>query len=246
MPTAETIRPQTQILSKRKHLSDNNDPNPKKVRVAGELATALDTTASPAASPFTQLHESLVSILRPRYEVKTMSVMSSTSINKHVDKALNHLGRFSMWDQSVLPGVVLLSAKASASSKLITISELVRRRIGESEQKWYQYNVLNESLCEPTAAERPREVVEDTFMEVDPEHEPGNASDSEDYFETTVNPGSIHERATQPAKTRHVAFMSIFLSRVPLGELNSLPNIILQTNEKQIEYVRKKKAGLVG
>ncbi|KAK3331928.1 hypothetical protein B0T19DRAFT_89185 [Cercophora scortea] len=197
-----------------------------------------------------QLHAPLLAKLSPKYEVKPMSVMPSTSISKHVDKALQHLSRFSAWDTSVLPGVVLLSAKAGASAKLITISELVRRRIGEAEQKWYQYNVLSgtEQIEAATIpVEEEDEVVEDTVMAGGGEDEDG---EDEEYFEriqTTATAAgmTIHERAVEPVTVRHKTHLSIFISRVKLEELGELRNVGLQTNEGTIEYLRKKKMGLV-
>ncbi|KAK3350144.1 hypothetical protein B0T25DRAFT_260684 [Lasiosphaeria hispida] len=237
MATLQTARFQATASSKRKLLGENDAPISKKHRVGADQVT------SPPSHYFL-LYEPLLLKLRPSYEVKTMSVMPSTSINKHVDKALEHLGRFSAWDQSVLPGVVFFSAKLNASNKLITISELVRRRIGESEQKWFQYNVLSETECDEASVEEPS-VVEDTFMAVDRGTEAAECdSDADDYFETTKT--TIYERAVQPVKVKHKSYMSVFFSRVPLDELKTLPNIVLQTNEDRIDLLRKRNMGSVG
>lgn len=183
-------------------------------------------------------YEYLLERLRPKYDVKTMSVMPSTSISKHVEKALEHMGRFSPWDLSVLPGIVFFSAQISASSKLITISELVRRRIGESEQKWYQYNVLAD-----TEYEEPAEisVIKDTFMDIDDSPATEQEGEADEYFET-MRP-TIHEQAVNPTQTKHRSYLSIFFSRVPVEELRSLQEIAVQTNETKIEVLRQKKMG---
>jgi len=222
---------QTQKIPKRKHPSDGDVvPVQKKQRVA------ITTDPTATASHYFILYEPILARLRPKYEVKTMSIMPSTSIKKHVDKALEHLGRFSAWDQSVLPGVVFFSATLNASNKLVTIGELVRRRIGESEQKWYQYNVLNETECE----EKPS-VVEETFMAMDGV-DTGNDSNEEDYFET-LKP-TIHDQAAAPVKIRRKSYISTLFSRVPLDEIKSLPGISLQTNEANIDLLRRKKLGV--
>ncbi len=170
-----------------------------------------------------------------------MSVMPSTSISKHVDRALDHLSRFNPWDSALLPGVVLLCAKSATSSKLVTISELVRRRIGESEQKWYQYNVLKEMVVkEPAPAAEEPSVVKDTFMAASPEDE---EAEEEEYFETRRP--TIHEQAVQPPKIRYQTYLSVLLSRVPLNALKTETHVSMQTNEQTIEYMRKKKLGLV-
>lgn len=232
MSTLDAVHVQHPPISKRKHFGDGHDPLSKKPRVAMGDPT-------PTTSHYFAVHEPLLAKLHSSYAVKTMSVMPSTSINKHVDKALQHLGRFSAWDQSVLPGVVFFSAGLKASNKLVTIAELVRRRIGESEEKWYQYNILTDMECEETSTEGPL-VVEDTFLAVD-EGDPDSATN--DYFET-MKP-TVHEQAVAPVKTRHRSYMSLFLSRVPLGELKALPNVGLQTNEDNIELIRKRKTGAV-
>ncbi|KAL2021994.1 hypothetical protein VTK56DRAFT_6234 [Thermocarpiscus australiensis] len=235
---------------KRKLLSDSNDPVRKRRRQEDPPNTTQgqDQTqgSTSRASPYSQVYSPLLDKLKSKFEVKTMSVMPSTSISKHVDRALEHLGRFSAWDRTVLPGVVLLCSKSAASSKLITISELVRRRIGESGQKWYQYNVLSETVWEEAAAARPAEelsVVEDTFMVAAADREGEEGSD-DDYFEA-IQP-TIHEQAVEPVRVRYKAHMMVLLSRVPLHELETGQNVSLQTNEQQIEYLRKKNMGLVG
>lgn len=258
MATKDPVRPPAPDLhvGKRKHLGDADDPVPKKRRAAGPQAETH--RSAPASSPYSRVYNPLLSRLSGKFEVKAMSVMPSTSISKHVDRALEHLGRFSAWDQTVLPGVVLLCAKSTASSKLITISELIRRRIGESDQKWYQYNVLSETTVLEGAAQAPGEpsVVEDTFVPVDRESEEGAVAasaaaagdddddDDDEYFETAQP--TIHEQAVRPAKVRYKAHMTVLLSRVPLDELKTEQNVSLQTNEQQVEYLRKRKMGLVG
>lgn len=242
-----TIRPPAlnSHAAKRKFFSDNNDLLPKKRRATEphpEIHTQNQTQNSATTiGSYSQVYNPLLVKLDRKFDIKTMSVMTSTSISKHVDRALEHLGRFNPWDQAVLPGVVLLCAKSAASSKLITISELIRRRIGESEQKWFQYNVLNEMIVEEAmaAAEEPS-VVKDTYMAVDGDDE--EAAENE-YFETRQP--TIHEQAVQPAKVRYKSHLTVLLSRVPLDDLKTEPYVAMQTNEQMIEHLQKKKMGLV-
>ncbi|KAK3994631.1 hypothetical protein QBC44DRAFT_322447 [Cladorrhinum sp. PSN332] len=220
----------------------------KKRRTAGaatrNAAAPTNSSSSSSTGPYAQVYNPILEKLNGRYEVKAMSVISSTSIRKHVDKALQHLSRFSAWDQKVLPGTVLLCAKSSSSNKLITIAELIRRRVGETEQKWYQYNVLSETICEeptPKPVIADESVVEDTFMAVD-----GEDDEEDEYFETMRPAKTIHELAVDPPKVRYQAHMTVLLSRVPLEELKNIQSVSLQTNEHYIEHLRKKKAGLAG
>ena len=229
------------LHTKRKFLNDTGDSSPKKRRATGspqpDIHAHSRTPASPLSalrSSYAQIHEQILPKLDVTYAVKTMSVMSSTSINKHVDAALAHLGRFDALDMSVLPGVVLLSAKAGAAGKLITISEVVRRRISESKQKWFQYNLLNTMVTDGAPQQEPS-VVEDTYMaEV--------ADDEDEYFETRQP--TIHEQAVQPARLKHTTYLSVLLSRVPLDELTADSSVSVQTNEPYIKELRKE-MGLV-
>ncbi|KAL2261094.1 hypothetical protein VTK26DRAFT_4711 [Humicola hyalothermophila] len=237
---------------KRKLVGDNFGPALKKRRASpprtesaapNQTATSMAPTAATISSPYSQIYSPLLSKLNGKFEVKAMSVMPSTSISKHVDRALEHLGRFSAWDQTVLPGVVLLCAKSPAASKLLTISELIKRRVNEIEQKWFQYNVLGETVLDETLLPVVEQsVVEDTFTPVDREAE--EDAEDDEYFET-MQP-TIHERAVQPPKVRHQAHIMILLSRVPLDELKTEKNVSLQTNESHIDYLRQKRMGLVG
>jgi hypothetical protein len=254
MATQDPTQPPIPNLhtGKRKLPSDGGiDPAPRKRRAAGEQSETQTQTqnrtqdsASTSSSSYVQVYNPLLAKLSAKFEVKAMSVMPSTSISKHVDRALEHLGRFSPWDQTILPGVVLLCAKSAASGKLITIAELIRRRIGEGEQKWFQYNVLNETIMEepvPAPAVEEPSVVEDTFMAVDGEDVEGA---DDEYFETRQP--TIHEQAVQPAKIRYKAHISVLLSRIPLDELKAERYVSMQTNDQVVEYQRKKKMGLAG
>ncbi|KAL0470000.1 hypothetical protein QR685DRAFT_306879 [Neurospora intermedia] len=260
--------------NKRRHVGEGDIPgnSSKKQRTTAnsniQQTTLLQSnhphqsnTTAGAVTPAFQPYESLLAKLRPRYEVKTMSVMPSTSIAKHVDKALQHLDRFNLWDQSVLPGVVLLSAKPVASSKLVTIAELVRRRIGEGEQKWFQYNVLTETEEEDAGG---TEVVEDTVMDMTKD---GDHDEEEEAFEMMGihNNGNqrrqqyaggggrashdqqptVFERAIEPPKIRHNKYVSVFLSRIPIEELRTMRNVAVQSNKHHIEHLKKKRVGLV-
>ena len=258
--------------AKRKFHNDSHDPSPKKRRAADaqlpnraqnrthnpqnrapnpqQQQHQTHNPAAPTPSSYTQIHNPLLAKLSGRFEVKALSVLPSTNIGKHVDRALAHLGRFSSWDESVLPGVVLLCARSAASAKLITIAEIIRRRVAEGEQKWFQYNVPKETAVveEPAAVEEGPSVVEDTFMDVEKGGGGGGGSgvgeEDEEYFETRQP--TIHEQAVQPAKVRYRAHVAILLSRLPLDELAGEPNVSAQTNEEKIEHLRKKKLGLIG
>lgn len=198
--------------------------------------------------------------LKTSYEVKTLSVLSSTSISKRVDTILQHLSRFHPWDSTVLPGVVLLYARSSTTNKLITIAETVRRRIHEADQKWYQYNRLYEmewaakqnflaSKLDSNISIVGHTDIKGAGGEGDGDGDDGDDGDSE-YFETmsggaAVTPTQFERAVHGEPKSRQVTHMSIFLSRIPVPELKARDNFAVQSNEEHIDYVRKKRAGLV-
>ncbi|OIW29155.1 hypothetical protein CONLIGDRAFT_564772, partial [Coniochaeta ligniaria NRRL 30616] len=208
-------------------------------------------TTSPTLSLSSQPLQGLITELSPKYDIKTLSVLSSTSISKRVDLVLNHLGRISAWDSAVLPGVVLLYARSNSTNKLITIVETARRRIHEAEQKWYQYNHLYEmewaakqhSHNRPPQNHKTETMIEDTVMSID-----GDAKDSgdDDDFEVMATQQTVFERAVHgEEKTKQMAHMSVLLSRIPIPELKAKENFAVQSNEDHINHVHRKRSGLV-
>lgn len=218
--------------------------------IANKKPRPDNTASQPSAS--LQPLSGFVTDLQPKYEVKTLSVLSSTSIAKRVDTILEHLSRFHPWDPTVLPGIVLLYARSNTTNKLITIAETVRRRIHEADQKWYQYNRLYEMdwAAKQNGAGRSSDdpsVIEDTIVGADDSAAPG--SDDDDYFETmnglaAAVPTQFERAVHGEKKAPQMAHMSIFLSRLPVPELRARDNFAVQSNEEHIDYIRKKRAGL--
>lgn len=262
------------ITTKRKHADgdpESDHTSQKKARLASTphqhpaaaaaqpgpeaVANPVQPTSSLAVSP----PDPLLGELATRYEVLALSVVSSTSIARRVDRILAHLGRFHPSDMSVLPGVVLLRARAGEAAKLVSVAELVRRRVAEAEHKWWQYNRLYEAPAggeggraarnhnhqnhrsgrqhaAACAAEMQPSVIEETdLMGMDND-------DDDDDFEFMQLP---LERAAAPQKTRNQPQLGIFLSRVPVPELAAMDNVTVQSNADEIEYQCKKRAGLI-
>ncbi|KAK2069577.1 hypothetical protein P8C59_004141 [Phyllachora maydis] len=220
---------------------------PKKQRVAASTQSSALTPRPLACTLAVRPHEALIAQLSPYYDVKTLSIQPSTKISTHVDKVIQHLGRFNPMDVKVLPGVVLLYSKHEAANKLVTISETVRRRIGEAEQEWYLYNVLRETeTSEETERLEGVSVVEDTVAIVQPDEDNEMTEDADDgYYETMGTAPTVFEQAIAPVKTRRKSFLSVFISRVPVAILSALSSTGFQTNEAQIDHARKKKMGVV-
>ncbi|KAH8887733.1 hypothetical protein GQ53DRAFT_267292 [Thozetella sp. PMI_491] len=211
------------------------DSSPKKLRVTSG-PSATPSSSSQSLEPCAPL----LADLQSKYEVKHMSVISSTSICKHIDKALGHLSRFSFLDDSVLPGVVLLHAKSKAASKLITIAETIRRRVAECDQKWYQYNVLYEIVSPPGLDHEPS-IVEDTMLVYDSDSQGGEGNNSNGYLGPTEP--TVFESATEAISVQHHAVMAIVISRVPVAELAPFCKAGVQTNADSVERKRKERFG---
>ncbi len=198
-------------------------------------------------------HEAVMAELSPKYKVRTVSILSSSKMEKRISMVLEHLGRFHPADLTVLPGVVLLHARAHDVGKMITIVELVRRRIHEAEQKWFQYNRLYEMK---TDGHGDSSVIEETVLakdaaqeeeggdgEVDLEADDLEADDLE-ADDVEVLPARFERAILEPKKAAtSKPYMSIFLSRVPIPELKGKPFFTTQSNEAQIDAQLRKTTG---
>lgn len=272
---AYPLTPDGGQMAKRKHEDSDptSDPQSKKARlsdVAGDTEITSQehnpTTAATAATAATTTesinnplahvpHNELLSELKGKYEVKVVTIISSTSINKRVDTILQHLGRFHPWDLSVLPGVVLLFAESSCVNKLISIIEIVHRRIHEADQKWYQYNRLSEQQIEilfttSKSGAAGTTVVEDTMM-VGRGGEGGgvgagapSGDDDEEQDDFEVMQTKFWTATETASRIKRTAYLSTFLSRVPVPELAAKEHLTTQSNEDTINYLRRKRNGL--
>ena len=189
--------------------------------------------------------------LRSKFEFTTMSIISSSKIGQKVNSLLERLDKFSFADLNAKPNVVLLHAKASVASKLVSIVEIAKRAIEQDGGKWWQYSRVHGEITElkekkPKEAaggktlaewerekhsqqEQKQESAKDTMAT---ELRDGNApmaAESEDEedgaaFETMeVDPGSGKATGGAEArrKIRAVPVLTIYLSRVPVADLKT-------------------------
>ncbi|KAF2231238.1 hypothetical protein EV356DRAFT_535663 [Viridothelium virens] len=143
-----------------------------------------------------------------RYDVRMMSVISSTKIRNKVQQATQILTSASTEGTSQKPIILALTAREGVASKLITIAEITKRNLDDKKMPWFQY-----SCVEPKMVEIERKLSNSDKRD--------NASedDSEDglAFETMLS--AIERKLVAKPKFRAVPVMSIFLSRVPVKEL---------------------------
>lgn len=181
-----------------------------------------------------QPHEELLAELKGKYSIVTASVISSSKINKKATQVLSHLGHVDLFSQSSIPGVMMLHARVSDSGKMVTVMELAKKRMDEAGQPWYQYNRVyevsdNGMKLKPAGKAFDQTVVENSVMEGQDEGE----DEEDDAFEPVE---TAFDRAVRgkPASDSKETYMSVFLSRVPIPELQSKAFITLQTSTKAV------------
>lgn len=203
-----------------------------------------------------QPHEELLQELRGRYEIATASVISSSKIGKKVTAVLAHLGRVDLFSPDSRPGVMMLHARAGDASKMVTVMELAKRRMGEAGVAWYQYNRVYEVAGPRGGAAGSgsrgkvggggnQMVIEDTVMgggangpEDEEEDDDDEDEDEDEAFEPVETPLELATR-DKPAVESKSTYMSMFLSRVPIPELQAKASMTLQTNANELGSRRK-------
>ncbi|KUI55436.1 hypothetical protein VP1G_02731 [Cytospora mali] len=186
-----------------------------------------------------QPHEELLAELKDKYTIATASVISSSKINKKVTQVLSHLGHVDLFSQSSIPGVMMLHARVGDSGKMVTVMELAKKRMNEAGQPWYQYNRVYEvsddgAKSKPVSKGLGQTMIQDSVVEVPDEDE----DEENEAFEPVE---TAFDRAVRdkPACDSKSAYMSVFLSRVPIPELQSKAFITLQTNMDAVASRRK-------
>ncbi|KAK2615625.1 hypothetical protein N8I77_002369 [Diaporthe amygdali] len=184
-----------------------------------------------------QPHEALLEELKGKYSIATTSVIASSKINKKVTQVLSHLGHVDLFSPSSIPGVMMVHARANDANKMVTVMEIAKRQMNKAGQPWYQYNRVYEvaderdSRFNATGRVADQTVIENTL--INGQDADGEEDDEDDAFEPVE---TAFERAVRekPAEESKATYMSIFLSRVPMPELQAKTYITLQTNGAEI------------
>lgn len=248
--------------------SSNPISNPRRKRDFAEVDTVPATSSTdpqttsrkqrrvgpaPSIVPQTlpvQPHKELLEELRGRYEVATASVISSSKIGKKVTAVLAHLGHVDLFSPDSRPGVMMLHARAGDASKMVTVMELAKRRMGEAGIVWYQYNCVYEiagpqggAASSSGGGAGSQIIVEDTVMggavygQEEEEQDDGEEGDDDDFeqVDTHLELATRDKPAVEPKST----YMSVFLSRVSIPELQAKASMTLQTNANESGSRRK-------
>jgi hypothetical protein len=144
-------------------------------------------------------------LLRDRYDIKTLSVISSTQISSRTTAILSALSP-DVPSDGEKPVIVRLTSQSRTASKLISIVEIAKRDLASNKLQCYQYNVLSSQMKEiPRERRNPNghKGNEHAASDVD--------DDDENAFQTMGDVSGM--------KKRCVPVMQIYLSRSPVKEL---------------------------
>jgi hypothetical protein len=217
--------------------SSSSLPPAKKSKQNATSAVSVKQSTDPAQAnnastnelPQQQHHSEGDSFIAPElliplsaYEVANINIISSSQIQAKVTRILETLASFSFVTPTK-PSVVLVHAKGSVASKLITIVEIAKREISRTGGKWYQYNGLDQFMAiqgkKSTAVNGTgRRLGENTDdMEIDRNEGDPSGDDNEGAFETMKTP---LERAIEgKPKVKAIPVLTTYLSRVRIGSL---------------------------
>ena len=222
---------------------------------------AISTKEDFTASRDTQVLPPEFQQLQSSFEFTKMSINSWSKMEKSVRKLLLSLEKFSFADLNSKPGVVVLSAKASVATKMVSIVEIAKRVIDKDHGKWYQYSKIQEDVVPlkqkpmkrndggKTVSEwqaeqkRPREDSSEgaTVHEVEETKLGGNENEEdEDAFETLGSAGLHKPKTTTEEhearrKIRAVPVMTIYMSRVAVPGLKNIFGCV----KRKIVYIQK-------
>lgn len=233
VPASSTAPPQQQLSP----VDDQQRPatQPRKQR---RLGPSPPTVQRGGTLP-TQPHADLLAELQPKYHLATATVISSSKIKDKVTAVLTHLGRVDLFSAESRPGVMMLHARAGDAGKMLTVMEVAKRRMGDAGTAWYQYNRVYEVAGEDGARGRngaggggTQMVVEDTVLG------PELDDQDDDSFEPVQVPLELSARDKTAAQSK-TTYMSIFLSRVLIPELQSKAYVTQQTNASELGDQRK-------
>ncbi|KAL9040023.1 MAG: hypothetical protein Q9214_004641 [Letrouitia sp. 1 TL-2023] len=217
--------------------SDSRPPKRHKLKSPPTTTTPSTSSSHPATisaqDPSVDFvaHPSQLYDLQARYNVATISIISSSSINAKIRSLLFHFEQGSASKTSSQQRVVVLRAKAKVASKLITVVEIAKKEIESKKGEWWQYSNVTARYENFTKVEWP---LDDQKEPVNRSKEPqkdakplldNNSArtldDSQDEFEemSLIDPGS---RVQGQNKLGAVTILTIFLASTSIPKLKEL------------------------
>ncbi|KAI9773905.1 MAG: hypothetical protein M1840_006131 [Geoglossum simile] len=212
---------------------------PSPVSLPPRPTTLIEQLEQP--SPKTNLASSLTKT----HDVISLSIISSSPIQKKVSRILSHISSPAIKK----PPLVILTAKAGVASKAITIVEISKREIGNGGGAWFQYSAIEGVLGEWASKKRGTKVEGEKARTKDGDTEGKGAIESEspasnvaetskegadgdeeeeEAFETMRDLTAINQTTQEDPsiiehelrkKVRAIPVLTIYLSRAQVGEL---------------------------
>lgn len=143
------------------------------------------------------------SSLEASHSLVRLNVSSAHQISNRTSAIISRLNPSEKSSEDQKTVVVVLTAKAKAAGKLISIVEIAKRELNKDAIKCYQYTSLSS------------EVVEIERHPKGSKKDGGDGEESDDAFQTM---GEVKESAT---KKRSMPVLTIYLSRSPVKELKA-------------------------
>ncbi|CAK7568187.1 MAG: hypothetical protein SEPTF4163_006171 [Sporothrix epigloea] len=257
-PTNNKQKPGSKILSRpvnqqknRKH--ENNDRPEKK-----QGQKVPDNAQQPSKLPL-EPFAAILKDLQPNYNVRTFSVISSTRMEKRIKAVLEHLASPSTHSANkdiidALPGIALLHARATDANRLISIVEVVKRRM---RQGYFAVNAsLGTSSGESAASDKKKKGKKTSrkpataWYQYNRIYDVASAKDSgpetnedviedsridqeDDDFAPMVH--RFEEAVNGEMKPTVTTYFSIFLCRTPVVELQRYPEMATQSSVDVLE-----------
>ncbi|CAF9905106.1 MAG: hypothetical protein GOMPHAMPRED_003038 [Gomphillus americanus] len=183
------------------------------------VAPRIDDKANPApaiqepAPEYSEILPPNLKDLLQKYSFARMSIKSNSKINSKVKNLLAHMSRFSFADKNPRPGVIVIDARASDATKMLSVIEIAKREIEAEERsgKWFQYSRVSSELTKiPRQLKNASNQMEDDAPDRD-EAESDNKHDAV----------ASKDPATEDidTKLRAVPVLTIYMTRISIPEL---------------------------
>ncbi|KAH7419935.1 hypothetical protein BKA64DRAFT_699938 [Cadophora sp. MPI-SDFR-AT-0126] len=211
-----------------------------------EAAASIEehpTNVHPTHAPETSLLVPIFPGLETTHTVTTMSIISSSNINKKVSRILELLSEKPTGGGEQKCAVVMLYAKAPVVSKVVSVAEIAKRELAVEGGKWFSYCVVGEVLGERKEGDKEKgkeksggkrdQGKEAVAEESRDEDEGEEEEEEEEAFEVMKTP---FERALEmegKPKVRAMPVMSLYLSRARIEALRKVYGE--QTNAQEVK-----------
>ncbi|CAK7270531.1 hypothetical protein SEPCBS57363_004150 [Sporothrix epigloea] len=257
-PTNDKQKPGSKISSRpvnqQKNRKQEIDGRPEKK----QGRQVPDNAQQPSKLPL-EPFAAILKDLQPKYDVRTLSVISSTRMEKRIKAVLEHLASPSTHSANkdiadALPGIALLHARATDANRLISIVEVVKRRmrqgyfaanasLGTSSGETADFDKKKKgkkaSRVPATAWYQYNRIYDVASAKVSgPETNEDVVEDSridqeDDGFEPMVH--RFEEAVNGKKKPTITTYLSIILCRTPVVELQRHPEMATQSSVDVLE-----------